>query len=381
MKQISFGFLGAGQLAYMSLPYFSKYQLKSHILGPKDSPALAKADNAYVANLDSYQDILRFAQDLEYLSYEIESINIEALYELEKQGKKVLPSTKTLQIAKNKFKQKELFQNLGIPSSAFEYFESMCSVYDSRWDQGFLKLPEGGYDGRGVLSWSKDISYNSYAWDFTSSGYIEEKLDIKKELAIQVARNTKGQVVCFPIVEMVFDPNTNQLDYLKCEFNTASNYKEQIQKISMQLAETLELEGLLAIEFFVSKENKLYVNEMAPRTHNSGHHSMESCNVSQFEQQLRAILNLDLELPILKKPACMLNIIGMDLEDCKKAFFNEVEKMEDTFFHFYDKKEAKAHRKMGHINFLADDIEKAEANLRLVRTQIAKYNRLKKHTE
>ena len=366
------GILGGGQLAKMFIQKAKKMGFYVCVLDEDpECPASTLADFHLTKSFKDYDAIKEFSKYCDILTYDIEHVNVLALKELFAEGKPIYPSPQILEIVQNKFLQKQKFAELGLPVPSFKEVKSkedLCSF-------GFpvvQKTKKGGYDGRGVLVLkTKEDIENAFSGDT----FIEEWIPIKKELAVMIARNTKGEIALHPIVEMKFDPTANICDMVIAPAEIEDKIKKEIREIAISLVEKLDLIGILGIEFFLSEDNKVFINEVAPRPHNSGHYSIEACVTCQFEQHLRAITGLPLGDTTLLSPAVMINLLG-----APNAYgipvvkgLEEVLKISGVSFHFYGKKRVKPYRKMGHITIIDKDIssaiKKAEQVKKIIRIE------------
>lgn len=346
------GILGGGQLGRMLIQNALSYDDEWYTLDPaKDAPC-ANISYFTQGSFNDYETVLAFGHDKDVVSIEIEHVNVEALFELKKQGIKVIPSPEIIKTIQQKQLQKDFYLQNQIPSPAFQNIQS--SQEPIKIPFPFVqKLNTGGYDGKGVQVIRSEGELEKL-WDAPS--VIEELVDIDKELSIIVARNENGETAFFPVTEMVADPKLNLLDFNICPAEISEEVEEQIQKIALQFIQTVNSAGLFAIELFLDKKVKVWVNETAPRLHNSGHQSQEGNLNSQFEQIYRVLKNLPLADTDAVGFSGMLNLVGEENYSGKVYYegIEEVLKMPKTFIHLYGKTETKPGRKMGHINVLAD---------------------------
>jgi 5-(carboxyamino)imidazole ribonucleotide synthase len=325
----------------------------------------------------NYDDVLAFGRTMDIISIEIENVNVEALTQLEKDGHQVYPSPASIAIIKDKGIQKQFYQDNKLPSSAFQLFENKEAVLKAL-DEGRIQLPfvqksrQAGYDGKGVLLVNNREKLDQL---MDTACLVEELVDIEKEIAIIVARNASGDTRFFDPVEMVFDPEGNLLDYLLCPAEIDSKQYEYIRELAYNIVKAMEYIGLLAIELFVTKDGEILINEIAPRTHNSGHHSIDACQVSQFNMQLRCLLDLSLPEPRLKyKYAGIVNLLGDKDSAIGPAHYfglRELLSMEGVFPHIYGKDQVKPLRKMGHVNVLADSKEALLEKIAIIKKTIS----------
>ena len=321
-------------------------------------------------SITDYETVYAFGKDLDVITIEIENVNIEALKQLEKEGKSVFPQPSIVEIIKNKSHQKQFFLKNEIPTSEFIVVNSKADVLNN---SGFIpavnKLAVGGYDGKGVqlLKSSDDLERA-----FDAEGILEKFVDFEKELAVIVARNEAGDVKCFPLVEMVFHPVANLVEYQFSPAHVSETIQIKAEEIARKTAEAFGIVGLLAVEMFLTKDGEILVNEVAPRPHNSGHHTQKSNSVSQFDQHWRAILNLPLGSTEPFCMAAMVNILGEDghTGEAEVVGLKEVLEINDAFPFFYGKKETKPFRKMGHVSILASDFENLKEKVNFVQNNL-----------
>lgn len=325
-------------------------------------------------DFNDFEAVLQFGRQMDVVSIEIEHVNSEALAQLEKKGVKVHPSPGALNIIKDKGLQKQFYTQHQIPTSAYQLFPDEVAIKNAL-AKGELSLPfvqksrTAGYDGRGValIKTVDDLSKL-----LPGPALIEELVPIVKELSVIAARNEKGEIATFPLVEMDFNPEANLVEFLLCP----AQVEEQVAKAADQLAhkviEAFGICGLLAVEMFLTSRGELWVNEVAPRPHNSGHHTIESCYTSQFEQHLRAVLNLPLGSTRLKSPAVMLNLLGEEGYTGPAHYmgWEECLAMEGVYIHLYGKAITKPFRKMGHVTIVGDSAEIAMEKAKKVKAQL-----------
>ena len=382
-SHLKLGIIAGGQLGKMLVQEASKWDISTFVLDrEKDCPAGSIATVFQQGDPLSFDDVYNFGKKVETLTFEIENINVEALHRLKAEGVKVIPDPATLEMIQDKGLQKEFYEKHNIPTAPFQLVKSKEEVHaliaDGTIDFPFVqKLRKGGYDGRGVSVIDKVDQVSEI---MEGPSVIEEKVAIDKEIAVIVARNAKEEVRCFPAVEMVFDSRANLVEKLVCPSAISQELAMEAENIATRLIKSLDMVGLLAVEFFLDKSGKLIVNEVAPRPHNSGHHTIESVITSQFEQHLRAILNLPLGSTHLKMPAVMLNILGEPGHEGKVTYEGLTESMsiEGVKIHVYGKVATRPMRKMGHVTVMSgkleDAIEKAEQVKQLIKVKSWKTN-------
>ena len=358
------GILGGGQLGKMLLYDAKRYDLHTKVMDLSDEVPCAKiADEFIVGDITNYQDVINFGSKVDVITVEIEKINTDALLELEKIGKKVYPSAKTLQIIQNKSDQKQFYKKNNLPTSRFNNYSNLDEL-KSRFKKDNFEFPfvwkssKFGYDGKGV----KIIkSLDDLNFSYKNQCLIEELVEIKKELSVIVSRNVQGDIKCFPIVEMEFNDKSNLVEYVMCPANISDEIEKRANEIAKKTSEKFNMVGLLAVELFLTKDDDILINEVAPRPHNSGHHTIECCMTSQFDQHLRSILNLSLGETDLIIPGIMVNLVGENMIEGNVIYknINDIFDIPGVFVHIYGKKKSRLNRKMGHITIVNKDINKA----------------------
>jgi 5-(carboxyamino)imidazole ribonucleotide synthase len=350
------GLLGGGQLGRMMIREAIDMDMRVYVLDPsKDCSCKEIASGLIVGDFKDFHTVMAFGREMDVVTVEIEHVNTDALRQLKQQGKMVYPDPGILEMIRDKGTQKEFFSKHNIPTSAFRLVDGKKDISQFPVVQ---KLRTGGYDGRGVqiLRSESDISKA-----FDAPSVLEDLVDIKMEIAVMVARGRDGSRRVYPAVEMVFDPEANLVDNLVAPARIDSKLCEKAEGIALNIAETLDYVGVLAVEMFITGADEILVNEMAPRPHNSGHHTMEAAVTSQFEQHLRAVCGLPLGSTELRTSACMVNILGADGFAGKAVLkgAEEVLNTADAYLHLYGKAETRPKRKMGHITVLANSPDDA----------------------
>ena len=357
------GIIGGGQLGKMLLSECNKMNIHTSVLDTNEnSPCKNLSNKFYCGDFNDYDTVYSFGKDCDLITFEIEHINVDALESLEKIGKAVYPKSKTLRIIQDKNSQKSFFKKNNIPTSNFKYFKSFDELKRSI-ENNKVKFPcvwkktKFGYDGFGVKILNSIDDINNLP---NSEMIIEDYIPFEKELSVIVARNVKGDIKCYRTVEMEFNNISNQVDFVISPGNISEEIDNEAQKLAIKLSESLDCVGLLAVEMFMSK-NKILVNEVAPRPHNSGHFSIEACESSQFQQHIRAIFNLDLGETKHSGSAIMLNLVGEKGFKGKVFYENldEVFKDKSANLHIYGKEETRPNRKMGHVTIICDKFEEA----------------------
>ena len=321
-----------------------------------------------------FKSVYEFGENLDTLTIEIENVNVEALKALEKNGIKVYPSSKTLGIIKNKSRQKNFYQKNNIPTANFDTYKSVSELKDNilsnKQQLPFVwKSTEFGYDGNGVKIIRKIDDLNSVP---DVECIAEELIPFKNELSVIVARNPNGEMVSYPVVEMEFHPEANQVEYVLCPARISESIANKATSIALKVAKAFSDVGLLAVEMFLTNDNSILINEVAPRPHNSGHHTIESSYTSQFEQHLRAVLNLPLGSTKNKSCGVMVNLVGAERHKGLVHYKNidKIMELEGVTPHIYGKKQTRPFRKMGHVTIINSDIEKARAIAEQVKKSI-----------
>lgn len=371
LRDLSLGVLGGGQLGKMLIQAGSKWHLSFHVLDPTaDCPAADLATTFTNGEFRDYQSVMNFAKDIDHLTIEIEDVNVEALEALQAMGKQINPAPDKLRLIQDKGLQKQFFTAHHIPTSAFRLYADKAAVL-AALNSGEIALPfvqkirKGGYDGRGVLIVKEQADLQAL---FDAPCLVEDMVPIEKELAVIVARNRQGEVVAYPSVEMVFNPQANLVEMLACPAVITKEEERKAEVTAIQVIKALELEGLLAVELFMNKAGEILVNELAPRPHNSGHHTIESCYTSQYEQHLRAISNLPLGSTHLHSPAVMVNLLGEPGHNGPARYegFEACLQMEGVYIHLYGKAITKPFRKMGHVTIIGRTLAEAKEKARHV---------------
>ena len=361
------GILGGGQLGRMFIQNALNYDDEFHVLDPNSDCSCAYISHFSQGNFNNYEDVLAFGQDKDVISIEIEHVNVDALFELEKQGKKVIPNTEIIKTIQQKILQKEFYKKHNIPSPDFQI---ISNVSEATFALPFVqKLNTGGYDGKGVQVIKTEDDLKNL-WNAPS--VLESLVDIDKELSIIIAKNENGETKTFPVTEMVADEKLNLLDFNICPAEISQNVQSQIDAIAEKFINAANSAGLFAIELFLDKNGKVWVNETAPRLHNSGHQTQEGNANSQFEQFYRTLKNLPLADTDAFGFSGMLNLVGEQNYSGKVKYegLEEVLKLSKTYVHLYGKTETKPGRKMGHINVLANSREELLEKLNYIKTLV-----------
>jgi len=358
------GILGGGQLGRMLLAETQKFDIHTAVLeSNKNAPCAAICNEFVVGNLLDFDAVYNFGKKVDLLTIEIENINLDALDRLEAEGLKIFPKPKDLRIIQSKAIQKKFYLNHQIPTAAFHHFEYFKELKQSYENKSITfpfvwKAARFGYDGNGVKVVRNIEDLNSLP---NEECITEELIPFKNELAVIVARNEDGETKTYPVVEMEFHPEANQVEYVICPARIDSKIAKKAREVALKVVNDLDFIGLLAVEMFQTKEDEILVNEVAPRPHNSGHYSIEASYTNQFEQHLRSVLNLPLGSTTSKVAGIMVNLVGEEGFSGQVIYQNieKIIKIEGVTPHIYGKKETRPFRKMGHVTIVNSDIDVA----------------------
>ena len=358
------GVLGGGQLGRMLLTETQKLDIYTVILdGNAEAPCAQICNEFHQGDLLDFNTVYNFGKKVDVLTIEIENVNIDALDKLESEGTTIYPKPSNLRIIQNKARQKHFYTDNNIPTAAFSHYAYLDELKHS-FENNIIEFPfvwkaaQFGYDGNGV----KIVRNIEDLENLPAVECITEKLiPFKNELAVIVARNEAGEVKTYPVVEMEFHPEANQVEYVICPARIDSQVAEKARAIALKVASTFDFVGLLAVEMFQTKNDEILINEVAPRTHNSGHYSIEASYTNQFEQHLRSILNLPLGNTESKVAGIMVNLVGAEGYTGNVLYENieDILKVDGVTPHIYGKKTTKPFRKMGHVTIVNEDINKA----------------------
>jgi len=367
IEQQKLGVLGGGQLGRMLIQAGLDFNIRFSVLDPDAQAPCHNLAPFTHGKLTDFDTVLAFGRTCDLITIEIENVNTEALRELEKMGKKVFPQPHLIELIQDKRKQKEFYRTHNIPTAEFVLVNNRADVHEHA---GFLpavnKLGKEGYDGRGVQILRTPGDLNKA---FDKPGLLEKLIDFDKEIAVIAARNERGEVSTFPAVEMVFHPEHNLVEYLYSPASISAGIAEQADAVARRLVEQLQLVGLLAVEMFVTKDGQVLVNEVAPRPHNSGHHTIEANVTSQYEQHLRAIFNLPLGNTRIVQPSAMVNLLGEAGYEgpAKYQGLETVLKETGVHVHLYGKYVTKPFRKMGHVTITVDRADDLKQKVEFVK--------------
>jgi len=372
-QQMRLGILGGGQLGKMLLMPAHQWALTVSVLDPTpDCPAAHLATHFVKGDFDDYHDVYFFGNKLDLLTIEIEAVNVEALDDLQSRGVIVRPSPSIIALVQDKYRQRQLLHERGFPVPRFALFEGSASSLHHFIQRNNLslpciaKFPRGGYDGRGVFVLSESSQIDEVPL------LLEERIDIHMEISVLVGRNASGQIAVYDPVEMVFDADSHMLDYLIAPAHVSGDLRNELVECAVEIARSVGLEGMMAVEFFVDKSGKIYVNELAPRPHNSGHHTIEGAVCSQFEQHWRMVLDLPPGDTTLRSPyVATANVVGPSAFTGPPQYrgWKEVLAHPNVHLHIYGKARSKPYRKMGHMTVLGASREEIAEKITRIRSQ------------
>lgn len=345
--------------------------VECHVLDPDPSAPCRSFTNAFTCgNFRDEATVLEFGKSLDLITIEIEDVNVPALKKLQDQGKRVFPQPQVIELIQDKGAQKEFFTQHNIPTSPYRLIGSAKELPAmADFLPAFQKLRRGGYDGRGVVGLR---SINDLEKAFDAPSVVEKKVEIDKEVAVIVSRNAVGQIRCFPPVEMEFNPQANLVEFLFAPANISANLEAMAIELATRVAEKLEIVGILAVEMFIDKTGQVLVNEIAPRPHNSGHHTIEANRTSQYMQHLRAILGLPPGDTSERAAAVMVNLLGEPGASGPVVYqgLPEAMAMSGVNVHIYGKAETRPFRKMGHVTITAPTLAEAKETARKIQQTI-----------
>ena len=365
------GILGGGQLGKMLLAETRKYDIQTYVLDPSAAaPSQYGATQFFVGDLMDYATVYDFGKKVDVLTIEIENVNLDALDTLEAEGLAVYPSPKTLRLIQNKGTQKDYYVTHGIPTSPHQRFASLTALQDSGLAFPYVwKCAQFGYDGNGV----KIVRTAADLVQLPEVECIAEQMvPFKNELAVIVARSVSGEVQTYPVVEMEFHPEANQVEYVICPARIDAQVAAKATEIALKVSEAFNHVGLLAVEMFQTADDAILVNEVAPRPHNSGHYSIEASYTSQFENHLRAIMNLPLGNTSSKVAGIMVNLVGAEGFSGPVVYENieKIMAIDGVTPHIYGKRETRPFRKMGHVTIVNEDMARARSIAEEVKNSI-----------
>ncbi len=358
------GILGGGQLGKMMLTETRKFDIQTYVVDPSaEAPCQFGATQFFQGSLNDYDTVMNLGNQVDVLTIEIENVNLEALETLENEGKKVYPSPKTLRLISNKGNQKDFYTQNNIPTAPYKRYKTLQALRIDA-ENGLVELPfvwkatEGGYDGNGV----KVVRQITDLENLPETECIAETMiPFKNELAVIVARSASGEIKTYPVVEMEFHPEANQVEYVICPARIDETVANNAREIALKVSESFNHVGLLAVEMFQTEDDEILVNEVAPRPHNSGHYSIEASYTSQFEQHIRAILDLPLGNTDSKVAGIMVNLVGEEGYSGQVVYENieKIMAIDGVTPHIYGKRETRPFRKMGHVTIVNENMAEA----------------------
>jgi 5-(carboxyamino)imidazole ribonucleotide synthase len=358
------GILGGGQLGKMLLSETRKFDIQTLVLEPsEEAPARLSCNKFIKGSLMDFDTVYQFGKMVDLLTIEIENVNLDALDQLEKEGLPIYPSPKTLRLIQNKGKQKAYYVSNDIPTSPHQRFVDLnnlkTTIAKDELEFPFVwKCAQFGYDGNGVKICRSALDLENLP---DVECIAEEMVPFKNELAVIVARSVSGEVKTYPVVEMEFHPEANQVEYVICPARIDATVAQKATEVALKVSEAFNHVGLLAVEMFQTEDDKILVNEVAPRPHNSGHYSIEASYTSQFENHLRAILNLPLGNTDSKVAGIMVNLVGSEGYSGQVVYENieKIMAIDGVTPHIYGKRETRPFRKMGHVTIVNEDMAAA----------------------
>ncbi|MBD3724746.1 MAG: 5-(carboxyamino)imidazole ribonucleotide synthase [Flavobacteriaceae bacterium] len=358
------GILGGGQLGKMLLTDTRKFDIQTFVLDPsEEAPARFGCNAFYKGSLLDYDTVYQFGKIVHLLTIEIENVNLDALDKLEEEGLPIFPSPKTLRLIQNKGKQKDFYVKNDIPTSKHLRFVGLDDLREAlakdEIDFPFVwKSATGGYDGNGVKICCSTLDLVNLP---DVECIAEDMVPFKNELAVIVTRSESGEVKTYPVVEMEFHPEANQVEYVICPARIDEKVAQKAQEVALKVSEAFQHVGLLAVEMFQTENDEILVNEVAPRPHNSGHYSIEASYTSQFENHIRAILGLPLGNTNSKVAGIMVNLVGEEGFSGQVVYENieKIMAIDGVTPHIYGKRETRPFRKMGHVTIVNPDMDEA----------------------
>ena len=366
------GILGGGQLGKMLLYNTRKFDIHTEVLDPNaDAPSRLSCHKFHQGDLMDFETVYQFGKQVDTLTIEIENVNVKALEALERDGVLVYPSSKTLGTIQNKAKQKIFYLEHNLPTAPFVRYayknELVLAITNNIQQIPFVwKSAQFGYDGNGVKIVRSMADVEALP---NVECIAEELIPFEKELAVTVARNPNGELKVYPVVEMEFHPEANQVEYVLCPARIEKEMAKKAERVALKVADAFDHVGLLAVELFLTKNGDILINEVAPRPHNSGHQTIETSYTSQFEQHIRAILNLPLGATTSKVCGVMVNLVGAEGYKGRVVYehIDQIMAMEGVTPHIYGKKLTRPFRKMGHVTIIDTSIQKAREKAQKVK--------------
>jgi len=367
-ENLKIGILGGGQLGAMLLRYAIDFGLQIAVMDKDESvPCSRHTAQFHLGDPDNYEDVLAFGEILDVLTIEKEAVNVAALKALRNKGVRVYPSPETIEIIQDKYLQKAFLIKNNIPVVPGWLIQSSDELkLHSGKLPAILKQCKSGYDGKGVMVLRDEADFEKA---FDAPCLLEQLVELKHELSVIVSRNESGLVECYDPVLMVFDKERMILDFQVCPANIEMDLAMKACNIAIKTAEALDLTGIMAVEMFVAQDGQLYVNELAPRPHNSGHHTIEACSTSQFEQQIRLILGLPMGSVKMNKASVMINILepATHRKNAIREALKTILCTNDAHLHWYGKKPGIVGRKMGHVTLTETNFENVMSKAIMIR--------------
>ena len=374
-SKLELGILGGGQLGKMLIEAASDWNIRCHVLDPDPQASCSKLAHTFVnGSFADYDTVYQFGKNLDRLTIEIEHVNVAALHQLEKEGKQIFPQPAVLEIIQDKGKQKAFYEYNDLPTSNYQYVDSKEALIElleeEKLSYPFVqKTCKAGYDGKGVaVIKSKDDIVSL----LDGPCIIEDVVDIEKELSVIVARDRNGNTSCFPTVEMEFHPVANLVEFLLAPANISEAQEETAKQIAIDCINAFGMTGILAVEMFLTRNGEILINEVAPRPHNSGHHTIEANDVSQYQQLLRCLFDLPLGSTKAWQHAIMVNLLGEPGYSglAKYEGLSDCLSLEGVHVHLYGKQITKPYRKMGHVTIIGDNIQAMREKASFVRERL-----------
>lgn len=367
-RPLRIALLGGGQLGRMFIENALRYDVEVHVLDPDPACPCAWLAHRFVqGKFNDRETVLRFAADADVVGIEIEHVSVAALEELERQGKKVIPSPATLRTIQDKGLQKAFYVRHGIPTAPFAAI-ALANEVDAHPEllPAFLKTTTGGYDGKGVLAVARAADVPPA---FTGPYVLEQRMDIAKELAVIAVRGAMGSTTAYEPVEMVFDPQLNLVDHLLAPARCPVQVANEAKRLAMRVADAFGAAGIYAVEMFLTRDGSLLVNETAPRAHNSGHFTIEACPSSQYDQLLRLYMGWPPGDVRMHSASAMVNLVGEGGDGTPfLAGTAEILRQPGTFIHLYGKAKTRTGRKMGHVTVCAAAPEEVDRAVAVIKT-------------
>ena len=359
-RHLKLGLIKGGQLGRMMLQVAPSFDIKSYVMDEDTScPCRHLCFDFTQGDAMNFDDVYAFGKKVDVLTFEYEHIHVEALKKLKAEGLAIFPDPDIIELVQDKGRQKEFYRRHGIPTADFQIVPNRLALKGcTDFFPAVQKTCKAGYDGKGIYKIKNEADI---ADAFNEPSVLEKFVDFDKEIAIVVARNPHGQIAVYRPVEMVFHPTKNLVEYLRCPADIPDDIEKKATAIAFRILHQLNLTGVLAVEMFVTKEGEVLVNEIAPRVHNSGHHTIEGALTSQFEQHLRAVMGLPLGSTDMTFPSVMVNLLGDEGHE-GKAVYQGVEDallLGGVYVHLYGKTQTRPFRKMGHATIVDADIKKA----------------------